>query len=232
MAQSSHPLAPTRVVLISVISLVALQLLVQIADRFLVSGLLMESAVLRVDAAMQGQVWRLFTYGLVHSPLDPGHLIWNCIGLYFFGLDLERRFGAARFAAFLGVAVVAGGVFVVVGNLLGISAGAALGFSAGVEACVVAWALLHWSFPVRFNMILPITGKWLLVFAAVTWTLDATGQSPYSAAAHLGGMAVGALVVLLGRRLKLRKVMSSIGLGPQLKVVRSPGKKERDHWVQ
>ena len=53
---------------------------------------------------LHGQVWRLFTAGLLSPPSGPGavsHLLFTLIGLYFLSPDLERRWGGLRFGVFL-----------------------------------------------------------------------------------------------------------------------------------
>ena len=53
------------------------------------------------DAILHGQVWRLFTYPLVHM-MEMG-LIWGAIGLFFYywcGTVLEQYWGVLRFNAY------------------------------------------------------------------------------------------------------------------------------------
>ncbi len=44
------------------------------------------------------QIWRLITYQFLHA--DTTHLLFNMIGLYFFGTMLERTLGTRRFLIF------------------------------------------------------------------------------------------------------------------------------------
>jgi len=41
-------------------------------------------------------VWQLVTYALLHAP-GIGHLLWNCIGIFFFGRLVEQRIGTRRY---------------------------------------------------------------------------------------------------------------------------------------
>ena len=43
------------------------------------------------------KVWELVTYGFVHAPLDPWHLIGNMLGLWFFGRAVEDIMGRSGF---------------------------------------------------------------------------------------------------------------------------------------
>ncbi len=50
---------------------------------------------------LAGQVWRLVTASLIHSPFAVAHILSALLGLYFLGTSLESSFGSRRFAAFL-----------------------------------------------------------------------------------------------------------------------------------
>src|SRR5688572_11206518 len=63
---------------------------------------LFELFVGNTNAILSGQVWRLLTASLVHTPNDPWHVVGVLLGLYFLGPSLESRWGGRRFAFFLG----------------------------------------------------------------------------------------------------------------------------------
>ncbi len=48
----------------------------------------------------RGRVWQLFTYMFLHSTAAPSHLIFNMLGLYLFGVQVERRTGSREFLLF------------------------------------------------------------------------------------------------------------------------------------
>ncbi len=145
---------------------------------------------------MAGQVWRLVSYGLVHSLTDPFHLIFNCLFIYLFGRELEERWGTGRYLLFAFLTVLVGGTFVVGAGLLGIGSGVALGASAFAEGLIVAWGLLFRDRPMRMFFAIPVKGITMVWMAIGLWVLDAVSQSPNSAAAHLGGMITAAVLVL------------------------------------
>ncbi len=185
---------------------------------------------LTLDATrvVQGEVWRLFSYGLLHSLRDPLHLLLNGLMLWFFGRDIEVRLGTARFAGFLVLAVVIGGIFVTGGWLLGIGEPYVVGFSAAVEACVVAWALFNKDAPVLLFFALPMRGIHMLVLAVLMWVLQAVGTSPVSASAHLGGIATGVVTwFVVARRNRIKLFFSR---RPKLTVV-PPHKGKSDPWM-
>ena len=55
-------------------------------------------AMIPVRVAMEGYVWQLFTYMFFHA--DISHLLFNMLGLFFFGTQIERRMGSREFLLF------------------------------------------------------------------------------------------------------------------------------------
>jgi membrane associated rhomboid family serine protease len=222
---------PTPVVLVTIVALIVIYLATGFARLYVPGGdVAYDNMILTTSDVLGGQVWRLFTYGLVHSLQDPVHVAFNALTLFFFGRDLELRFGRWRFVAFLAVSVVIGGLFVVAAGVLGIGTGASLGFSGACEACVVAWALFNKNV---MMWPIPVPGIWMLTYALLMWMMQAVSQSNISAAAHLGGIVFGAAVwffVARRNRIKLffddALVKLRIRRGPRLTVV-----PKNDRWV-
>src|SRR6266849_1159907 len=50
---------------------------------------------LSIDGLKQGSVWQLLTYQFMHANFL--HLLFNCLAIYVFGLDVEHTLGRARF---------------------------------------------------------------------------------------------------------------------------------------
>lgn len=92
------------------------------------------------------QPYRLLTYGFTHSPLNGRgnsalHLIFNMIGLYFFGNFCERLLGRMEFLRYYLFSVVfAGGVYLITGIALS-QLSYVVGASGALIACLVlcAW---------------------------------------------------------------------------------------------
>jgi membrane associated rhomboid family serine protease len=61
------------------------------------------------DVIRRLHVWQLVTYAILHAP-GIGHLLWNCVGIYFFGRLVEQRIGTRRYLLFALACVVAGGL--------------------------------------------------------------------------------------------------------------------------
>jgi len=146
---------------------------------------------------LSGEVWRLFTYALMHNLTDPFHLVFNGMAIFFFGRSLEERWGTGRYLLFTVLTIVVGGAFVVAtGVVLGAGHGSAIGASAFAEGLIVAWGLTFRDREVRLFFAIPVKGIHMVWVALFIWVLDAVSQSANSASAHLGGMMTAAVLVL------------------------------------
>jgi membrane associated rhomboid family serine protease len=147
-------------------------------------------------------LWTLATYALLHGGIM--HLLLNLLGLWMFGGDVERMLGTPRFLRFFAFCVVGGGLlYAAVGLLRGI-ASPVIGASAGVLGVSAAFAVFFpnrqlFVFPIPF----PISAKVFVIVYAVVTVLSSVAPNPRDLTAHvahLGGMAVGALLAWLFKR--------------------------------
>src|SRR5262249_33434771 len=123
------------------------------------------------EAIKQGQVWRLFTAGLINNPSDVGgvsHIVTVLLGLYFLGPTLEARWGGRRTILFLIASSVMGFTAQFAAEALlpraaaeTIGQGVWYGSMAAVEAIAVAWALSNRGQTVRLFFLLPVTSTGL-----------------------------------------------------------------------
>lgn len=191
---------PTKVVLGIMIACGALFLLTAFTEDQPGGGPL--DRWLSLKSVAWWQLWRYVTFQFLHA--GPSHLLWNLVGLYFFGPPLERIWGQRKFLVFyLACGCVAGLAYVILTLCWPVFSGVPLvGASGGIFACVAACAVL---FPEMKFLIIPI--RWVagLLFlfyiltilqGAASHGLEAQGNS-LSDAAHLGGM-VAALLWLWG----------------------------------
>lgn len=155
-----------------------------------------------VDEAIYGlQVWRCFTYQFIHA--DFFHILFNMIGLYFFGPRIEQWWGSRRFLAFYLLCGVSGAF---VASLLGAIPGLnimpsqanLIGASGSLFGVLVASAVLY---PKMRVMLLfppiPMSMRTMslafLVIAALS-VIAGSGNAG-GEAAHLGGALLGFLLV-------------------------------------
>ncbi len=129
-----------------------------------------DAGMLVPGLVFQGQAWRLLTWVLFEQ--DPLSLIFAGLALYWFGNDLARVWGPARFLAvyfgLAGAAAIVTCLLAIVWPALGMTQYA--GPWAVVDGLIIAWAL---SFPTRnifVYFVLPLSGK-NLIYATLGGTL-------------------------------------------------------------
>src|SRR6185503_5034338 len=125
-------------------------------------------------AILRGEVWRLFTAGLMHQPAGPGavnHILFALLGLYFLAPTLEARWGTRRTILFLLASSVMGFSAQFAAEALLPSSIAAkigqpywFGSMGALEAIAIAWALSNRGQTVRLFFVLPVTATGLLIF--------------------------------------------------------------------
>ncbi len=155
------------------------------------------------------QIWRFIGFQFCHASLN--HILFNMMGLFFFGPIVERYLGAKRFAAFYLLCGVAGALLYLLLNLGGVLTSSTngrvsipgflfndpdmplVGASAGVFGIIIAAARLMPDAKVLLFFVVPMKLKTLaygLVLVAIASLLfqwnNAGGE-----AAHLGGAIAG-----------------------------------------
>lgn len=149
-------------------------------------------------------LWQVVTYSFLHSTGNISHLLFNMLGLWMFGAEIERYVGPRRLASCYFASVITAALSqLFVPPLLGAPAAPTIGASGGVFGLLLAYALL---FPQRkvIPLIPPIPmPAWLFatIYTGVELFLGVTGtMSGVAHFAHLGGMIGSGLVVLGWRR--------------------------------
>ncbi len=157
------------------------------------------------DHAIWGlQYWRLIGFQFLHANFQ--HLLFNMIGLFFFGPLVEQYLGGKRFLAFYLLCGIFGAVLYLILNLGGYifddsipgllfndTATPLVGASAGVFGILLAGAFLAPNVKVLVFFIIPMrlsTMAYLLVVVAL-FTVIFGKNNAGGEAAHLGGAAAG-----------------------------------------
>jgi len=151
---------------------------------------------LDVPAVLHGQVWRLLTCAFLHSPENVYHILFNMLGLWWFGKDVEIIYGPREFLAMYLTAAVASSLAFVVGYLLNLNGPLALGASGAVTAVVLICACHDPSRTILLFWLLPVP---IWVFVAIFVFKDFVGllgagdphMGKVAFSAHLGGAAFG-----------------------------------------
>lgn len=147
------------------------------------------------DLAQPWFWWRFLTYGFVHKP-PPAflHILFNMLGLWFLGRDVEGHYGRKEFLRiYLALILVGGLVWAAVAKLRGVPDSAAvLGASGAVVGVIVLFAL---NFPRRTIVMIPIPipmPAWLmgaLLVAGDLFQAMAGADAQVAYTVHLAGAA-------------------------------------------
>lgn len=144
-------------------------------------------------ADVLSQPWTPVTYMFVHAGLF--HLLFNMLGLFFFGPPLEERWGEHEFAKFYLLTGLGGAALSLVFPERPI-----IGASAAIYGVLVAFAMYWPESPIYIWGIFPVKAKWLVTFMIALSIFSAVtgGSGGIAHLAHLGG-AAAAFIYLKSR---------------------------------
>src|SRR5882724_588399 len=159
---------------------------------------------LTLEGIKHGKVWQLLTFQFLHVPIWPFHVLFNCLGLYFFGRPVEQILGAKKFTILYLLSGICGGLLQVLATLIlpRHEDVAVVGASAGICGMIAIFCSLHpmqemttwiYFFPVtlRAKYFLMFIGGFSLFGVLVPFANIAHG-------AHLGGILLGLSYVRWG----------------------------------
>jgi membrane associated rhomboid family serine protease len=152
---------------------------------------LTDALELSVPRVLDGEVWRVATYALIHQPTYVFHILFTCVFLVWIGHQVEDLYGSKEYLAFFALTNLIGGVAYTAIGALTKSDIALLGPSGGVTAVLVLFALHYPTRTISFRFFFPIP-VWLLVaiYALTDIAGLAQGQAnPAAVAVHLAGAA-------------------------------------------
>ncbi len=159
---------------------------------------------LEPDAVVyQFSVWQPFTYMFFH-PLPENWGLWilifNLIGLFFFGPLLESRWGRTKYLLFFfSAGVFAALVYVPVASLFRTASNTVLGAMGPVLAVLVASAMSRPNMPVLLFFVLPVKMKYM-IWLFIGMDVFILFQDGYTSIArtvpHLAGAAFGFIYFL------------------------------------
>jgi membrane associated rhomboid family serine protease len=162
-----------------------------------------------IDGRSYFHLWQIVTYAFLHSTDNITHLLFNMLGLWMFGAEIERYVGPRRLTACYFASVVTAALsqlFIPV--LFNAPPAPTIGASGGVFGLLLAYAFL---FPKRkvIPLIPPIPmPAWVFatLYAGVELFLGVTGTlSGVAHFAHLGGMVGSALVIMQWRKVRVSR---------------------------
>jgi membrane associated rhomboid family serine protease len=179
-----------------VINLIILNVLVFVAQQlfkspYIANDLTVKLAMWPMDSGLF-KPYQFVTSMFAHK--DLGHIAFNMLALYMFGSTLEKVWGAKRFFIFYFACGLAAGLAALLMKTGG------LGASGAVMGLFAAFAYL---FPntelFLFIIPIPVKAKYMVVIMAALDLFGVFGplQSGIAHWAHLGGLAMGFILVLI-----------------------------------
>jgi len=146
--------------------------------------------------------WQVFTYMFAHASI--WHLLFNMLGLFFFGIQLERRIGSNEFLLFYLLSGTLAGLF----SLLVYWATGAyhvwlVGASGAVFAVLLAYATYYPRSTILIFGIIPVKAPVLIVgYAAIEiFSMFSRNQGNVAHLTHLAGFGFAFLYLLIRLRI-------------------------------
>lgn len=147
-------------------------------------------------------VWQLGTYAFLHG--GPIHVLFNMLGVWMFGVELEYRWGTRQFLKYYAITGIGAGLTVLGVSLLPFDFTArtyqavTIGASGALFGLLMAFAYYYPDRPILMFLLFPIPAKYFVIIVGVMASLSAP-NSQVSEAAHLGGLIVGYFYLRGGR---------------------------------
>ena len=174
-------------------------------------------------------IWQLFTYMFLHAS-GVFHILFNMLILWWFGAELEARWGSRFFVTYYLVCGVGAGVVYLLGTTLyayitGNVAGMMtplVGASGAGYGLLLAYGLLFGERIIYFMMLFPMKAKWFTVIIGgveLVTMMDAGSGTQVANLAHLGGLLVGFVYLNLVARYRNKQRTGASKRGRRLKLV-------------
>jgi membrane associated rhomboid family serine protease len=150
----------------------------------------------------EGWLWQLGTYMFLHG--GPVHILFNMLGVWMFGTELERLWGTTFFSRFYAITGIGAGLTVVAVGLLPFEAtqstyvSPTIGASGALYGLLMAFAMYYPERPILMFLLFPVPAKYfVMILGALAFLAGPGGE--ISNAAHLGGLVFGYLYLRGGR---------------------------------
>ena len=138
-----------------------------------------------------GWIWQLATYMFLHG--GAVHILFNMLGIWMFGTELERLWGTRFFLRFYAITGVGAGLTVLAVGLLPFTAteptymSITIGASGALYGLLMAFAMYYPDRPILMFLLFPVPAKYfVIIIGALAFMAGPGGE--ISNAAHLGGL--------------------------------------------
>lgn len=176
-----------------VANLIIINVVLYLVDALFFNGRLMQAMELQASLPEHPwDVWQLVTYGFAHSRSDIWHIVFNMLGLWFFGRDVEGIYGKKQFLQLYLTLIILSGVAWLVTSLNNPQA-RVIGASGAVLGIMFVFVMHYPRRTIFLFGIIPLPA-WALMAAYVIQDLSGLqgdGRDYVAHAAHLGGALFG-----------------------------------------
>lgn len=182
--------------------LIAINAGVFVLAYFIVPTLFSYLAMTPALVILRNWWFQVFTYMFMHGSF--WHLLFNMLGLFFFGVQVERRVGSNEFLLFYLLSGVVAGLFsLLVYWLTGAYAVSLVGASGAVFAVLLAFATYYPTARILLFGIVPIRAPVLVIGYAVLELVSMFSRNRGNVAhlTHLAGFAIAYLYLVVRLRI-------------------------------
>src|SRR5699024_2902092 len=142
------------------------------------------------------QPWRFVTYMFLHGGFM--HILFNMLWLWWMGRAVEERLGPRTFTViYMGAGIGGALLDIVFAQFLGINF--VIGASGAVFGVMVAFAMLFPTMPIMLILLPPIQARYIVAGLIALNVLLLDSQDGTARIVHLGGAAIGYLLIKLQR---------------------------------
>jgi membrane associated rhomboid family serine protease len=176
---------------IIIINVVVFVLTTFTSSAFEYFGLIPERVIER------GWIWQLATYMFLHG--GALHILFNMLGVWMFGVELERRWGTRFFIQYYAVSGIGGGLTFLLISLLPFQATAityvtpAVGASGALFGLLLAFAIYYPERPIMLLLVFVPARIFVMIYGGFALLNTFQPSRGVADAAHLGGMIFGYL---------------------------------------
>ncbi len=145
------------------------------------------------------RIWQLVTYMFMHGGF--AHIFFNMLALWMFGMELENTWGSRRFTIYYFVCGIGAGVANLLLAPLFSAPAPTVGASGAVYGVLLAFGFLFPDRPIfMFPIFIPIRAKYFVALYMLIEIISVGSSDGVAHFAHLGGAAVGYVMLLIDRR--------------------------------
>jgi membrane associated rhomboid family serine protease len=157
------------------------------------------------EVVTHAELWQPITYMFLHAGI--GHILFNMLALWMFGVELERMWGSRYFLKFYFICGIGAALATILVSFMPTAAtqqiytSLTIGASGAIYGVLLAYGMYFPNRPIYLYFVFPIKAKYfVMIMGAVSFFLSMGGPGGGVAhVTHLGGLVVGYLYLKGGR---------------------------------